>query len=78
MGERQTDRAGAEIPKEYRKIVNKLVDEQGWRYDSHRPGHPMLYPPDRTRDAFTVPTTPGDVRSLRNFTAQVRRSGGRT
>lgn len=71
-----TDRPGREIPKDYRAIVADLVDNQGWRYDSSRKGHPMLYPADRSQSAMPVPTTPGDQRSLLNFRAQVRRKGG--
>lgn len=72
----ESNRPGKELPKEYRTIVDHLVVNQGWRYNNTRKGHPMLYPTDRTKTAFPVPTTPGDNRSLKNFKAQVRRSGG--
>lgn len=68
-------RAGNEVPKEYRVIVNELVDNQGWRYDNSGKGHPKLFAPSGAR-VIPVPTTPGDQRSLLNFTAQVRRAGG--
>lgn len=72
-----SDLPGREIPKEYRAIVTDLVQHQGWRYNINRSGgHPKLYPADPARAMMTVPTTPGDQRSLRNFTAAVRRSGG--
>lgn len=70
------DLPGREIPKEYREIVTALVEHQGWRYNASGQGHPKLNPPDRTNPMMTVPTTPGDRRSLRNFIAQVRRAGG--
>ncbi len=67
-------RAGNEVPKEYRVIVNEPVDNQGWRMTKAGKGHPKLYAPRGAR-AMPVPTTPGVQRSLRNFTAQVRRGG---
>ncbi len=71
-----TDRPGKELPKDFREVVSHQIDELGWRYDSSRKGHPMLYPADRTQRPIPVPTTPGDARSLRNFVGQVRRAGG--
>ena len=68
-------RAGNEVPKEYRIIVNELVDNQGWRYDNSGQGYPKLYAPSGAR-MISVPKTPSDQRSLRNFIAQVRRAGG--
>lgn len=64
------------IPKDFQKVVDELVD-QGWRYDPHRSGHPMLYPPDAGERPIPVPTTPGDHRSFKNFVAMIRRAGGR-
>ncbi len=71
-----TDRPGKEIPKDYRKIVARLIDEQGWRYDSSGKGHPVLYPPDTAQPPLRVPTTPGDKRSLNNWRSEIRRRGG--
>jgi hypothetical protein len=73
---RDSDIVGREIPKEYADIVRALVNRQGWRYDKGGKGHPKVWPPDKSKRALPVPTTPGDQRSLRNFIAQVRRSGG--
>lgn len=70
------DLPGKEIPKEYREIVAHQVRTLGWRYDTKRGGHPVLYPADRTKRAIPVPTTPGDHRGLRNFTSLVRQAGG--
>jgi hypothetical protein len=71
----ETERPGRELPREYREIATDLVVQQGWRY---RTGgrHPKLYPADRSQPILTVPTTPSDQRSLRNFIADVRRRGG--
>lgn len=68
-------RAGKEIPREYRRIVNRLVDELGWRYQTGK-NHPAVYPPDRGQPPLPVPTTPGDWRGLRNFKTSVRHRGG--
>lgn len=56
----------------------ELVANQGWRYDAgqSRRGHPRLYAADRSKGTVSVPTTPGDHRSFRNFVSQVRRAGG--
>lgn len=70
------DKAGREIPREYREIVNYQVEHLGWRYDASGKGHATLYPADKTQRPITVPGTPGDRRSLPNFIAQVRRAGG--
>lgn len=64
------------IPKEYREIVERLIRQQGWRYDEDRKGHPMLYPTDRAQRPIPVPTTPGSQGLLRGWKAQIRRAGG--
>ena len=72
------EKPGKELPKEYREIATHMVVGQGWRYDSgrRRGGHPKLFPKDPSKPSITIPTTPGDRRSLKNFTADVRRAGG--
>jgi hypothetical protein len=71
-----SDRPGSELPKEYREVALDLTDNQGWRYTKGKK-HGMLYPPDKTQDPVTVSTTPStNPRALKNFIAQVRRSGG--
>ena len=75
--QRKSDRAGREVPREYRDLVNDLVDNQGWRYDNQRRGHPMVFPADKSAKAIPVPGTPGDNRSFKNWVAQVRRAGGK-
>lgn len=71
-----TDIPGREIPKEYREIAVELVNNQGWRYAIGKK-HPVLYPADTTRPAIRVATTPTtDPRALKNWVAQIRRSGG--
>lgn len=68
--------AGKEIPKDYREIVNELVANQGWGYDSDRGGHPMIFPADPSKKGIPVPTTPSSQGLLRGFKGQVRRAGG--
>lgn len=70
-----SDRAGQEIPSDYREIVNYQIDRHGWRYDPGRK-HPVLYPADPVQPILTVPTTPSDRRALRNFVSGVCRRGG--
>lgn len=67
-------RPGKEIPPDYKKVVVYLIDVHEWRY-IYKGNHPKLYPPDTAMGQISVPTTPGDVRSWRNFVAQVKRTG---
>jgi len=78
MDEPGGDSPGRELPQDFREVAIELVRNQGWRYDNgrRRGGHPLLLPADRTKRPIAVPTTPGDVRSLRNFKATVRQAGG--
>lgn len=49
----------------------------GARWAWHPSGtHPKLYPADRTQPMLTIPTTPGDHRSLQNWISMIRRRGG--
>jgi hypothetical protein len=68
-------RPGRELPKDYRRIAEELVNNQGWRYE-HGKKHATLYPADRTKGPIIVPTSPSDARSFKNFVATVRRAGG--
>lgn len=70
------DRPGREIPKEYREIVEYLIDQHGWRYSASGKGYPKLYPSDPAMPMMTIPKTPSDRRGLRNFISAVRRAGG--
>lgn len=69
-------RAGREVPKDYREIVNYQIDRHGWRYDATGKKHPVVYPADTGKPPLRVPTTPSDRRGLRNFIGEVRRRGG--
>lgn len=72
-----SDRPGREIPKEYREIVLYQIEHHGWRYNSSRKGHPLLYPADRSKRPLAVSTTPGDrAHGLTNFINKVRNAGG--
>ena len=73
-----TDRPGREIPKDYRDIITHLIDNEGWSYKLPAGGgYPQLRPADPVHPPIQVPRTPSSQRRLRNFQAQVRRSGGR-
>ncbi len=69
-------RPGGEIPKDFRKIIEHLIDTQGWRYQWNGSGYPKLFPADATHPPISVPKTPSSQRSLPNFIAAVRRVGG--
>lgn len=71
-----TDRPGKEVPKEYRKALVDLIDNQGWRYRKDKK-HPVLYPADRSQDQIVLPKTASDHRSWKNAMATIRRAGGR-
>lgn len=76
VGEPGGDRPGKELPKDYRVVALELVDNQGWRYERGRSGHPKLYSPDRTKSPVVLSGTPGDRRDFRNTVAEIRRRGG--
>jgi hypothetical protein len=69
-------RAGRELGKDTRRIVNHLIDTQGWRYQA-RPGrHPVLYPADHAYAPIVIAGTPSDHRAFANLKAMIRRAGG--
>jgi hypothetical protein len=71
-----SDRPGRELPKDWRAIADRLVTEQGWRYEYGK-NHARLYPADKTKAPITFSVTASDYRAFKNFVAQVRRSGGK-
>jgi hypothetical protein len=69
-------RPGREMPKEYREVVNKILDGQpGWEYQppNGRTSKPRIINPDGRK--FTLPNTPSDVRGIRNTITQLKRLG---
>lgn len=71
------DRPGSELPKDYRKVAQELVDNQSWRYDAKRGkgGYPILYPPSGAKPV-KCPRTPSSQRRYRNWVSEIRRAGG--
>jgi hypothetical protein len=63
------------MQKEFKELVRKL-EAQGWEF---RQGskHLVAYPADKSFGPIVITGTPGDVRSLRNLKAQLRRAGAR-
>ncbi len=53
--------------------IEQAARDQGWSTGRNKKGHSVLYPPDGPPCVFSG--TPGDVRSLRNFLALVKRYG---
>lgn len=63
-------------PKEYRDIINLLIDEQGWRFSAGQAGKKhKFYPPDRRHRFVSVPNTPSSYGSYLGFVATLRRRG---
>jgi hypothetical protein len=74
----ETDRPGREIDKEYRDVLEHLIDSQGWGYQLPTGGgYPKALPADRTKAPIRVPKT-GHTRGRRfqNWIAEIRRAGG--
>lgn len=69
-------RPGGELRKEYRVIVEYLIDTQGWRYEWNGSGYPRLYPDNADQRFITIPKTPSSQRSLIKFESKIRRAGG--
>jgi hypothetical protein len=74
----ETDRPGMEIDREYRDVVEYLIDSAGWGYKLPTGGgYPRLLPADNTKAPIKVPKT-GHTRGHRfqNWIAEVRRADG--
>jgi len=56
--------------------IRKALAAQGWTIRAGRK-HDMAYPPDKTKPAVVLPSTPGGGRWRENLLAQLRRSGFR-
>jgi hypothetical protein len=68
---------GRELPKEIRTIAERLVSQQGWRYERGNCGaHPVLFAPDG-KSMVRISLTSSDYRATRNMIAQIRRAGGK-
>ena len=74
----ETDRPGREIGNDHRKVIEYLIDNEGWTYKLPQGGgYPRLYPADRSQPTIRVPRT-GNTRgrAFSNWIAEVRRKGG--
>jgi hypothetical protein len=72
-----TDRPGPEIPKDYRKVVTYLIDNEGWSYrKAIGNGYPKLLPASSAQTPIRVPKTPSSQRTYSNWLAEIRRKGG--
>lgn len=73
----ETDRPGDEIPKDYRRVVRYLIDNEDWVYRKpHGNGYPRLLPSDSAQKPIKVPKTPSSQRTYGNWLAEIRRKGG--
>jgi hypothetical protein len=57
------------------KELEQAAQEQGWQTGRTRRGHLRWVPPDPTKPIVVGSGTPGDHRAMKNFLAQLRRSG---
>ncbi|CAN5428895.1 hypothetical protein BH09ACT9_BH09ACT9_02820 [soil metagenome] len=58
---------------EWKPLIDAVI-ESGWQFRNSRHGI-YVYPADSSRRPITLAGTPGDVRSVRNARAQLRRAG---
>lgn len=56
------------------KAIRKALLDQGWTIRPSRK-HDVAYPPDESRSAVPLPSTPGGGRWKDNLIAQLHRSG---
>jgi hypothetical protein len=57
------------------QALERAAREQGWQTGRTRKGHRRWVPPDPSMPIVIGSGTPGDHRAMRNFLAQLRRSG---
>jgi hypothetical protein len=55
--------------------LKRAAQEQGWQTGTTRRGHQRWVPPDPKKPIVVGAGTPGDHRSMKNFLAQLRKSG---
>lgn len=72
---RDKRRPGKELPKYWREIATKLVDEQGWDYDPSK-NHPRLIPPTGGLGVSMPKTvTEGHSGHRRSYLTALKRAG---
>lgn len=66
-----------EVSKSKKLLKNhaKAAAKAGWKVRQTRKGHVQFIPPDESMPIVTTGGTPSDHRSIKNFEAQLRRSG---
>lgn len=57
------------------KDIIRYALGQGWRVEQTRSSHWKFVPPDTTKQIVVMSSTPSDHRAIKNFIAQLRRSG---
>ena len=55
--------------------IEKAAREQGWQIGTTKKGHLRWVPSDPTKPIVIAGGTPSDVRAIKNFLAQLKRSG---
>ena len=62
------------VNKEVREIAKRL-EKQGWWIQHIKGGRVLAWPPDKTKNAVKLPSTPGGRRWKENLTAELRKAG---
>jgi hypothetical protein len=68
-------RAGRELGRWERSVVNHLVDNHDWRYVPPKGRHAKLFPADPNAEMVVVGTTVSDHRARQNLLRDLRRNG---
>lgn len=55
--------------------IEKAARAQGWQIGTSKKGHLRWVPPDPSKPIVVGSGTPSDHRAVRNFLAQLKRSG---
>jgi len=55
--------------------IRRAAEAQGWIVERTKGKHWRFIPPDRTKRMVVTGGTPSDMRSIRNFLADLRRQG---
>jgi hypothetical protein len=62
------------VNKDRHKLFQKL-EAQGWTIEALKNNHYRVFPPDKTKPAVVIESTPSDRRAWANTIARLRRSG---
>jgi hypothetical protein len=55
--------------------IIEAAEDQGFRVESSKKGHPIFYPPDKSKSPVVGSGTASDVRAIRNLLARLKAAG---